>query len=79
MSEARISIRKLASEVARREGKKSQARIGDIREIIKILCEMEAEDMIANPTLGSYVVGAIAERAKVLVERAKRKRKKSKK
>lgn len=35
-----MTIRKLASEIAKREGKKSQARIGDIREILSILGEI---------------------------------------
>lgn len=35
-----MTINKLASEIARREGKKSQARIGDIREILSILSDM---------------------------------------
>lgn len=34
---------KLASIIAKREGKKSQARIGDIREILKILVQLEKE------------------------------------
>jgi hypothetical protein len=35
-----MTIQGLASEIARREGNRSQARIGDIREILKILCSM---------------------------------------
>ena len=38
-----MTLRKLASDIAKKEGKKSQARIGDIREILRILCEFEAE------------------------------------
>ncbi len=38
-----MTLNKLASEIAKREGKKSQARIGDIREILKIIVEMDAE------------------------------------
>lgn len=34
------TVRGLASAIAKREGKKSQARIGDIREIIGILSDM---------------------------------------
>lgn len=35
-----MTIKKLASEIAKREGKKSQARIGDIREILGILSDI---------------------------------------
>lgn len=38
-----MSLNKLASAVAKREGKKSQARIGDIREILSILSDMMFE------------------------------------
>lgn len=38
-----MSIQKIASKIAKREGKKHQASIGDVREILKILCELEAE------------------------------------
>lgn len=39
-----MDFQKLASEVASREGKKSQVGIGNIREIISILSEIMAED-----------------------------------
>jgi hypothetical protein len=35
-----VTIRKLASAIAKIEGKKSQARIGDIREILAILGDL---------------------------------------
>jgi len=40
-----MTLRKLASEIAKREGKRSQARIGDIREILGLLADIfhEAE------------------------------------
>lgn len=38
------TINALASEIAKREGKKSQARIGDIREILGILSDMVFAD-----------------------------------
>jgi len=34
------TIRALASEISKREGKKSQARIGEIREVLAILSDM---------------------------------------
>jgi hypothetical protein len=36
-------LHKWASKIAKKEGKKSQARIGDIREILKILVDLEAD------------------------------------
>lgn len=39
-----VVLQKLASEIAKREGKKSQARIGDIREILGILADVFHED-----------------------------------
>lgn len=38
-----MTLNKIASEIAKREGKKSQARIGDIREILKILVKQDVE------------------------------------
>jgi hypothetical protein len=35
-----MTLQKLASEIAKREGKKSQARIGDVREILGILADI---------------------------------------
>lgn len=41
-----MTLNKLASLIAKREGKRSQARIGDIREILKIIVELNTESMI---------------------------------
>ena len=38
-------MRKLASAVAKREGKRSQTSIGNVRETLKVLIEVLAEDM----------------------------------
>lgn len=38
-----MDMRTLASDIAKREGKKTQARIGEVREILSIIVEMEAE------------------------------------
>jgi hypothetical protein len=35
-----MTVQKLASEIAKREGGKSQARIGDIRQVLKIITEI---------------------------------------
>jgi hypothetical protein len=55
---------KLASTMAKREGKKSQARIGDIRELIKILEEIASEEMIANMDGISDTLEMLAARAR---------------
>lgn len=41
-----MTVVKLASQLAKMEGKKSQARIGDIREILKLLAALEATHRI---------------------------------
>ena len=38
-----MTLNKLASKIAKREGKKHQASIGDIREILKIIIVIEVE------------------------------------
>jgi len=42
------SIQGLASAVARREGKKSQARIGEVREILGIVSDLLIETMVVG-------------------------------
>lgn len=39
-----MTINKLAKEIAKREGKRSQARYGDIKEILGILSDIIAEN-----------------------------------
>lgn len=43
-----MTLRSLASQIAKREGKKSQARIGDIREILGILSDIILEESQKN-------------------------------
>lgn len=38
-----MTLKEMASEVARREGKKSSARVGDVREILSILSDLVFE------------------------------------
>lgn len=38
-----MQIKEIASQIAKREGHKSQARIGDIREILGVLADMSYE------------------------------------
>lgn len=42
-----LTIAQIASQIAKLEGKKSQARIGDIRETLKLLVQMEAASQVA--------------------------------
>lgn len=65
-------MRKLASLIAKREGKKHQASIADIREILKILIELEIE------TEGQVSI-AINSAAIKILEKIAAKRKKVKK
>jgi hypothetical protein len=51
-------LSKLASEIAKREGKKSQARIGDIREIIGILSDIFYEDETCDLLNAFHEAGA---------------------
>ena len=44
-----MTLNKLASQIAKIEGKKSQSRIGDIREILKIIQNMIKDEVIACP------------------------------
>lgn len=50
-----MTLRKLASEIAHREGKKSQARIGDIREILRIIVELDVESVEKLSSKGSVL------------------------
>lgn len=40
-----MKLTKLAAEIAKREGKKSEVAIGNIREVIKVLTDIMAEEM----------------------------------
>lgn len=41
-----MTLNQLASLIAKREGKKSQAHIGDVREILKTLYTLDAEESL---------------------------------
>lgn len=49
-----MTMQTLASKIARIEGKKSQARIGDIREILKIITQIMGEEMQYAGELGDF-------------------------
>ena len=63
------SVRQLASAVAKREGGKISVRIGDIREILKILAELEVDYILVD--------GVDLSPLKVLGEEANKKLKKA--
>ena len=65
-----MTLNKLASEIAKREGKKSQARIGDIREIIGVFSDICHEELENNSTEPMDLIVATGEK------RAKKKKKK---
>lgn len=66
------SIRELASDIAKREGKKSEARIGDVREILAILCDIifEQPENINNLLL---MAGLARSKRSLKKDRAKKK------
>jgi hypothetical protein len=59
-----MTLNKLASMIAKREGKKSQARIGDIREILGILADLNHEDTSPECDILNCLNGAGSKRAK---------------
>lgn len=59
-----MGFQRLASQIAKREGKKSQARIGNIREILKIIAEMEAEAVLVESSkFNDYPVAILGKMA----------------
>lgn len=73
-----MTLNKLASQIAKREGKKHQASIGDIREILKILVELEAEDIVAQKPQ-SIIFSLLGDEALKRAEKLMAKLKKAKK
>lgn len=63
-----MSMIKLASEIAKREGKKKEVSIGNIREVLSILTDMEAEGVKIGENKPASPLN-------VLMNAAKRKRK----
>lgn len=66
-----MTIQQLASAIAKREGKKSQARIGDIREILKIVCELDA-DAIEEDRDSKGPIACLCAQADKIVKRRER-------
>lgn len=75
------TINGIASAVAKIEGKKSQARIGDIREILGILSDMVYTGMYGSFMEGSFygILHRNGERRAKLVKRKTKKKKGKKK
>lgn len=69
-------MKKLASEVAKREGKRSQTSIGNVRETLSVLVQLLAEDRLtdmANPTpLYSEFCLALDKATAKLIKKAKK-------
>lgn len=66
-----MTMRTLASKIAKREGKKHQASVGDIREILKILVTIVAEEEEQDEA-GTFALLA-GEALKVKAKNAKKK------
>lgn len=49
-----MRLNELVREIAKREGKKSQVQVQDIREILRVLAELIAEDQETLVTLREY-------------------------
>lgn len=49
-----MTINKLISQITNREGKKSEVKVGDVREVISILAEIINEDTSALAAIIAY-------------------------
>jgi hypothetical protein len=69
------TFQQLASEVAKREGKKSKSRIGDIREILHILSQIDADHLMEGGALSDCPVANLhlEQVAKVTMKARKKK------
>jgi hypothetical protein len=68
-----MTFQKIASELAKREGRKSQARVGDIRELLSQLVKWEAEiDGETDGPIAALDLMAIASRQKRQAREAKK-------
>lgn len=69
-----MTLNKLASLIAKREGKKHQASIGDIREILKIIVAIDRE----SKSYGSSPIKAFIEASGLFYVKSEKKRAKKK-
>jgi hypothetical protein len=65
-----MTLNELATEIAKREGNKSQARIGDIREIIGILSDLSYNTPQTALDVLNMLVASGAKRAKMKAKKA---------
>lgn len=45
-----MTLQQLASLIAKREGKKSQVKIGDVREVLRLICDIDVELSLQGKT-----------------------------
>jgi hypothetical protein len=68
-----MRMRDLASVLAKREGKKHEATVGDVREVLSLLCDVLAEEQAADSAATLITVAReVKKRADRLRRRAKR-------
>lgn len=68
-----MTMQKLASAIAKREGGKSQARIGDIRQILKIIVELDVEAANADVASNDRPMWPIVDSINKKIEKAAKK------
>jgi hypothetical protein len=56
MGKTTDTLRDLASQIAKLEGKKSQARIGEVREILKLVCVLDCKHWLDNSTIPAVLL-----------------------
>jgi hypothetical protein len=67
-----MTLQKLASLIAKKEGKKSQARIGDIREVLRVLCDIECDFILQDSE--ESALGALSEQINKRLEKKRPKK-----
>lgn len=67
-------VNKLAPILAKKEGKKSQVKIGDMRETVKALIEVIAEENLREVTVEESTLHAIENEAAKLADKLRNKK-----
>lgn len=70
-----MTTNKLASLICAREGKTHEASVGDVREIIKVICTMEAEAVVKDPESTETPLHALAAATVKIVDRLRKRAK----
>ena len=75
-----MTLKLLIRKIAKREGKKVQVSIGNIREIVSVICDIEVEAMLANKSGPlKYLSNEINKRAqKAFAKQRRKERRKAK-